>query len=172
MVASQTSQLAKLGPREAILAMLRCPDSQGSGGSQNWNAPIEGKTRIVKELFLMSVETGSGPESLTFPFTPGPYGPSSFDLTNVLDSMIRTGEISAVPLPSGRGVMLRLYGRTGAEAEAVWSRLSPKLQQDLIKIKSRFNATPYKMLLYRVYKSYPEFTTNSLIRDEILSEQQ
>ena len=160
---------ARLSPRNAILALLFAPDAKKDNSTWNWAAPVEGKTRLVKELFLLTKETDSGPESLTFPFTPGPYGPSAIDLTNALDDMIRREEIGASTLPYGRAVVLRLVGKPGGEARSLWASLEAGLRRDLYAVKSRFNDMGYKPLLRYVYRKYPAYTTNSLIREEILS---
>jgi len=159
-----------LGPREAVLALLFAPDRKTSEGNWTWNAPIDGKTRLVKELFLFDRETEAGrSHALSFEFTPGPYGPSSMALTNALDDMVARGEISATTSTGSRSVVLRLVGKAGSVAKTVWSSLSEIQRRDFYQTKSRLRDIPYRTLLARVYKDYPEYTTNSLIRDEVLS---
>lgn len=159
-----------LGPRAAILALLLAPDKKTPDGRWTWNAPVDGKTRLVKELFLFDRETEAGMNhTLAFEFTPGPYGPSSMEVTNALDDMIRRGDVAATTAPGSRSVILKLVGKAGAEATSVWTPLSATQRRDLYQTKARFRDTPYRELLARVYKDYPEYTTNSLIRDEVLS---
>jgi hypothetical protein len=152
------------------MALLMAPDRKGDDGKWTFNAPIDGKTRLVKELFILDRETESGKNhSLGFEFTPGPYGPSSMTLTNALDSMIRRGEVAAVTAPGSRSVVLRLVGKAGAEAKQVWNALPEEQRRDFYQVKSRLRDMSYRALLARVYRDYPEYTTNSLIRDEVLS---
>jgi hypothetical protein len=163
-----------LSPREAILAMLYSPDRAAQGGDWNWAAPIEGKTKLVKELFLLDKETEAGKAGiLKFSFTPGPYGPSSLTLTDTLDQMIRGGEVgtSRSPDPSHRATVLRLVGRVGAEAQNLWAALPDKFRGAIYGTKSRFREFEYRPLVSYVYRKYPDYATNSLIRDEILGEE-
>lgn len=160
-----------LGPQEAALALLLSPDGRKDNGEWRWAVPIEGKTRLVKELFLIQRETRSGASGIIgFQFTPGPYGPSSIELTSSLDDMIRAGQIGVDPLNSGRGSRLRLTPAGGKLATPIWNHLDAQARSDFSHIKSRIGAMSYKQFLFYVYRAYPEFTENSLIRDEVLSD--
>lgn len=161
----------KLGPREAIQAILWCPDGKNDDGSWRWAAPIDGKTRLVKELFLVEQETRSGAGgALAFKFTPGQYGPSSLELTNCLNSLIQLGEVTTSPLASGRGVTLRLGPELGRAARNEWAHLTDQLRADLYRVKSKVAPMTYKQFIVYVYRTYPDFLENSLIRDEVLAE--
>ena len=169
--AARTSQRIGLSARHAILALLVAPDRKKDNGQWAWAAPIEGKTRLVKGLFLTMKETRSGEAGLfDFEFTPGPYGPSSLEVTDSLDTMIRTGTIFSEPFGSGRGMRLRLSPAGGKEALSVWSNLPQAARDDLYRTKSRIAQLSYRQFLVYVYRTYPEYTENSLIREEVLDE--
>lgn len=161
----------QLSPQDAILALLFAPDGKKDNDEWRWASPIEGKTRLVKELFLTQKETRSGVNGLLkFQFTPGPYGPSSIDLTNTLDEIISEGKVGAEPINSGRGVRLRLTPAGGKLATQIWKGLDPQARSDLYRIKSRIGGMTYRQFLVYVYRTYPDYTENSLIRDELLSD--
>lgn len=164
---------ARLGARASILALLFAP-VQKEDRTWAWSAPVVGKTRLVKELFLVEKETESGRSGVfSFSFTPGPYGPSAFELTDCLDEMIANGEVASTTSTDRtvRAAVLSIYGRTGTEAANLWQGLNEGLRSDISSIKTRFEAIPYKPLVRYVYRRYPEYTTNSLIREEVLSEE-
>jgi hypothetical protein len=169
--ATVSTNLPKLGPADAALAILWCPDGKKDNGEWRWAAPVDGKTRLVKELFLFEQETKSGEAGvLTFKFTPGPYGPSSIELTRALDNLISGGDVGAIPLSSGRGVQLRLTPPSGRTAAENWRRLPDRVRADFYRIKSRVAGMTYRQFMVYVYRTYPEYTENSLIRDEVLAE--
>lgn len=165
------SQSQRLAPDQAILAILFAPDGKKDNGEWRWAAPIDGKTRLVKELFLVERETRSGEGGLlAFGFTPGPYGPSSLELTNTLDRLLLSEEVRGAPINGGRGSRLSLTPTGGRKAKQVWSLLSPAARADLYRVKSRVAPMTYRQFLLYVYRTYPEYTENSLIREEVLSD--
>lgn len=74
------------------------------------------------------------------------------------------------PFAGGKGLRLRLSPVGGREAIRLWNSLSKETRNDLYRIKSQTAPKGLNELLVYVYRTYPEFTTNSLIRDELLSE--
>ena len=52
--------------------------------------------------------------------------------------------------------------------EALIDELPPSTEKLLEEFKNRFCALPLRQLIRYVYKKYPDFTKNSLIKDEIL----
>lgn len=156
---------APLSAREAILALLYCPVEQHVA------APVDGRTRLVKELFLITQEEEVGKSMFSFRFTPGLYGPSSLDVTNTLGSMIRLGEVRSTPNLEGKSMVIRLYGKAGQEAGQLWNSLPKEWQIAFQRIKAKYANYQYKPLLKHVYKNFPDYATNSLIRDEILGDE-
>jgi hypothetical protein len=162
---------ASLSPEHLVLALLYAPDGKKDNGEWRWAAPIEGKTRLVKEIFLVQKESRSGSNGLVgLKFTPGPYGPSSLDLTRTLDSMLASGRIGSESINSGRGLRLRLTPSGGKQAMEVWKKLPPTARSDFYQTKARIGVMTYRQFLVYVYRTYPEFTEKSLIRDELLSD--
>jgi len=53
------------------------------------------------------------------------------------------------------------------KALEIWNRLSPQEKKSIIDIKKRFNRMNLKQFLTYVYNKYPEYTTNSEIKDQL-----
>jgi hypothetical protein len=158
-----------LPAERAIEAALFCPDARDSTGNLNFGAPVEGRTRLMKELFLVAMETDAGKSGLLgFPFTPGPYGPSSFDVQRGLEHLTRTAFVRQESLGVQEGVRLSLLPQGWQSARSLWTALPPAAAQAFFSIKSRFNSTPLTALLFYVYSTYPQYTVNSRIREDIL----
>ena len=170
--AANAATVDRLDAEHAILAILLSPDGKKDNGEWRWNAPVEGKTRLVKELFLVDREVapGSSPR-FTFEFTPGPYGPSSLALTNTLQRLIGEGKVASRPFAGGKGAILSVGPAGAQEAKTTWSKLSPAARSSFYRLKSRVKDMDYRQLLVYVYRTFPEFTENSLIREEIMGDQ-
>jgi hypothetical protein len=159
----------RLSAEDAILDLLLCPDGQTKDGRLNFGAPINGRTRLMKELFLVSTETEAGRSGLLgFEFTPGPYGPSSVEVQHELDRLTGAGVVEQERTGVQEGVRLGLTPAGYPAAVRRWHALTSDAAGALYSIKSQFNATPYAALLYYVYASYPQFSGKSRIREEIL----
>lgn len=160
-----------LDPKKAIIALLACADEKNELGKWNWNAAIAGRTRLVKELFLIQKETKSGSEGLfSFIFTPGPYGPSSLQVTNSLNLLIQSKYISETPLPSGLGTMLTLTEAGLSNGLEILKSLPRDSLLDIYRIKSKIKKYSYRQLLSYVYRAYPDYTVNSRIKNQVLGE--
>ena len=159
--AATTASGFGLGAADAIRAMLLCPDGEADG-KLAFGAPVVGRTRLMKELFLVAMETEAGKAgALGFPFTPGPYGPSSFDVQHELERLTYDGEVIQEPLPGSDGSRLLLGPDGYTAARKIWTLLPPDIAQSFYSIKSKFNSVPYGALLFYVYSAYPAFTTRS-----------
>lgn len=166
-----SDNLPKLSAKDAILALLISPDNIIEGQKPNWNAPIDGKTRLVKELFLIEKETKSGKDGIfSFFFTPGPYGPSSIEVTNTMKVLEKRGLINVEKNSKSSSLIISLTKSGEEEAEKIWNRLSREVKIDVFHIKSLFRKYTYWQLISYVYRAYPAFTSNSIIRDRVLNE--
>ncbi len=55
-----------------------------------------------------------------------------------------------------------------AAGKNAYNEISKTEQKKVDQVKRTFNLLPLNQLLFRVYSDYPEYTKNSLIRDEVL----
>ncbi|MCI4338751.1 MAG: hypothetical protein L3J68_00250 [Thermoplasmata archaeon] len=161
-------EVQRISAGDAIRAVLICPDGE-QDGRLTFGAPIPGRTRLMKELFLVSRETEVGQAgAFGFEFTPGPYGPSSVEVQHELDRLTTIGDVLQDPLERGDGTLVRISERGYEWARSIWSALPPETARGFYSIKSRFNQVPYAALMFYVYSAYAEFTANSRIREEVL----
>lgn len=137
------------------------------------------------------------PDSALPEFEPYDYGPFSKQVYADLDFLLAMGfaqvrERGSAPL-SPEEVAAEVAegwraagadpGRDGSRVEEVFSlspigrqfadtvlvnALSPEQRDVLDRFKARCTATPLRALLRYVYTKYPEYTTKSKIRDEVL----
>lgn len=167
-----------LNETDLLLALLYAPISGGKP-----NAPIEGATRLQKLIFLLqhgSVVQSARPRNLEFEFEPWKMGPFSADLRNVLQEFTAAGLIATERLAyhlrddtdphqkrrveSLRFRLTKLGEKVAAE---VWSQFDAKQQKDLEKFKTFYASLSLRQLLIYVYEHFPEFTSQSLIREQL-----
>lgn len=157
--------IVTLEPREAIIGLLMAPSREGL-----WFAPVSGKTRLIKELFLLQRETPAGLRgSFAFGFVAGKYGPFSPAAYDQLDELVAAGFIVNKwdDRNRVRGLMLTDSGRLLA-IRAWKSKFDSDLHSAFFSVKSNYNDWGLNALLAYVYSSYPELTGNSVIKDEVL----
>ncbi len=54
-----------------------------------------------------------------------------------------------------------------SKAQKVWSKLSEEEKQDIIELKRKFNTINLKQLLRYVYQKFPQYATESEIKDSL-----
>lgn len=143
-----------------ILALL-----YAGAGRQKFNAPIGGRTRLMKELFLLK-ERGKFSADF-YDFEASNYGPSSNDVMRDLSHLIGDGRVQVEP---GFGGQYSLTPAGSQGAAKVWAALDDGTRRKIVAIKERFNFMPLSELLFEVYQSFPKYTAKSLIRDKVLAE--
>lgn len=169
---------------DAIVLLLGAPSESAALRDR-----IEGITRLEKLIFLLENETdlqnlldeAAGFEAHNF-------GPFSSKIYQAVDTLAAAGllEDSAELASSSedfweaeevvgskpadpyatRNFALTERGRR--YYEALIKELPQSAEKSLAEFKARFGALPLRQLIRYVYKKYPAFTHNSLIKDEIL----
>ena len=127
----------------------------------NNQEPIKGKTRLMKELFFISLNVPSLNETLEF--EADNYGPSSDVIMGYLDDMSQIKLINAKKR-SKENVTYTLgeYGKIFLEQE------QPNLDYELIsEMKTLCSGITNDELLALTYFSFPEMTEESLVKDKI-----
>ena len=160
--------------------------------------PIRGRTRLMKTVFLLKEELLPKmrlKQSLSrdaFPdFSPYDYGPFSSQVFSDLEFLVELGFVSVDPVsdaePLPEEALEYEYwqaGGDGLEGEEQFSltslgrefveggeagHLTPDQWEAFAELKARCNQTPLRALLRYIYAKYPEWTTKSKIREDILS---
>ena len=170
---------------DAIVLLLGAPsDSLARHGR------IDGITRLEKLIFLVEHETDLR-TLLTEPadFEAYNFGPFSGKVYQAVDTLVAAGLLEdSAELASSRDDSWEAEKVVGAQPadpyatrnftltdrgrkyyQALIAELPPLTEKLLEQFKTRFGALPLRQLIRYVYKKYPDFTKNSLIKDEILS---
>lgn len=138
---------------------------------------IFGRTKLVKLLFVTGKETNASqavPDYFAhFAYN---YGPFDDVIFRDVEALARLGLIDTRPpraLPPGQRQVDAVYrltpkGKKFAAALARAQETAPGLVQELSEIARKYGRLSLDDLVRYVYETYPESTTKSLIRDEVL----
>ena len=129
------------------------------GKRQRYNEPVIGKTRLVKELFLLR-EVGKIKEM--YEFQSDKYGPSSNEIIKDLDILLQDGFIKQHSHPYGT-----LYQLTPLGIKKAQEQLNDDLKYKIENIKRNYNDVPLNELLVYVYSAFPKYTTKSVIKEKL-----
>lgn len=146
----------------AVLLLLYAPGSNGGLGE-----PVLGKTRLMKEVFLMDHE-GKSAEPLVHvgPFIAYRYGPYSARVASAVTDLINAGLIAKTGDEFESWFKLTTEGI--AEAARIWAQLPSDAKRDVFAVKARYNSQPLPELLQYVYTRYPEYAVASEIREKLV----
>src|SRR5437867_675449 len=134
-------------PADWVLVMLFA-----GGRSRKYNEPIVGRTRLMKEMFLLREQARIPPPF--YEFEPYKYGPNSRALLEDLESLERRGLVQSSTARGGTSYSLTPDGfRIAAQ---LYERLDQATKEQVLRIKTRFNSMPLPELLSYVYASYPK----------------
>lgn len=127
----------------------------------NNQEPIKGKTRLMKELFFISLNVPSLNNSLEF--EADNYGPNSDVIIGYIDDMSQIGLIDArKKSPENITYTLGENGKKFLEQEQL------DLDYELIsEIKTLCHGITNDELLALTYFSFPEMTEESLVKEKI-----
>ncbi|MDO5827256.1 MAG: UPF0175 family protein [Methanobrevibacter sp.] len=130
--------------------------------NDNNQEPIKGKTRLMKELYFISLNIPS--LSSIFEFEADNYGPSSDVVMGYLDDMSQMKLITAKHGSQDNNTIYSIgeYGKKFLEQEKL------DLDYELIsEMKSLCQGITNEELLALTYFSFPEMTEESLVKDKI-----
>ena len=126
---------------------------------KKYNEPVTGKTRLVKELFLLR-EVGKIKNM--YEFFPDNYGPSSEELLTDLNLLIQDDFVQTQPHPYGTQYFLTPKGIKKAQ-ELITEEIKMKIEN----IKRNYNEMPLNKLLVYVYTAFPKYTVKSIIKNQV-----
>ena len=134
---------------------------------------IEGRTRLEKLVFLMQKrlieDLKWGITSNTYKFRAYNYGPFSEEVLDDLTSlqMLKLVEVEGEEQENQKFVITD-KGREVVDKLVRNANVSHNLANAIKHIMSSFGELPLDKLVERVYKEYPDYTVNSLIRSRYL----
>jgi uncharacterized protein YwgA len=132
-----------------------------AGGAQK---SVEGRTRLVKGLFLIEQMFDEKIESFTgtgFEFYPYKYGPFDESVYDTLEQLIRRGLVKEESTSKYNGDMISLTDDGEIAARTLFEELTDEEQKLLTWIKGKHVQQPVAQLLSFVYNRYPSFAENS-----------
>ena len=160
------------------------------GSSQPENEPIVGNTRLVKLIFLLEQETSLRNYLKDFKYDAYNFGPYSSELFDSLQALINAGlvESKETKLEGNLNeadrfqIELQMAEEGGSPkttisysltsngervASLLFNSLEKSEQEELSSIKKTFNSMNLRKLLQYIYRKYPKFTTESVIKDYV-----
>jgi uncharacterized protein YwgA len=169
---------------DMILALL-----YAGGSRMPQNEEIVGNTRIVKLLFIIAHETSLKKYMTDFKYDAYNFGPFSSELFDALQALINAGLVKGTrsdsegyldeadrfqaerevdEADSSKNTLIYSLTAEGTiVGSALFNSLSTSEQEELTMVKRIFNSIPLRKLLQYVYRKYPAYTTESIIRDQI-----
>ncbi|BBH16802.1 hypothetical protein Back2_10890 [Nocardioides baekrokdamisoli] len=180
------SNKPEMGIDDAIVLLLGAPGSPGSVPGR-----LNGITRLEKLVFLLEKET-QAPEWLTEEanFEPYNFGPFSAEVYKAVDMLSAAklvvdsgskaasdedtweqrnmigGELAGDDPYATRD--FELTDRGWRYFHALAAELPDGAIEDVAGLKQRFARLPLRQLVRYVYQRYEDYTTKSIIRDDIL----
>ncbi|YCH06354.1 hypothetical protein ACTAQJ_14655 [Arthrobacter sp. alpha11c] len=174
---------------DAIVLLLGSPSSSGMPAGE-----IKGITRLEKMIFLLERETSSDKWlEQKADFEPYNFGPFSQKIYQAVDTLAAAELIedssSLAPDASDSWEQRELIGGAGGPGiggnpyttrdfhltergwryfNALKRELTKDSLQELAEFKSRFAPLPLRQLIRYVYSRYEQYTTKSVIRDQVL----
>ena len=127
--------------------------------------PIEGKLFIQKEMFLIVKEVCTELEN-ELNFKAYNYGPYSQQLVNLLEELEENSFIEIDRFDDNNEYKITNRGRQELKNKT----FSDNIKRKIHNLKVGSNKLGYKGLLRYVYFTYPEYTENSIIKNEVLGE--
>lgn len=146
-----------LGQDELVLLLLGLLDK-----------PVNGRTVLMKELFLLYEELKNKVHVASPRFYPWKYGPYSSELLLVVELLEHYGYISVKNRRTATATKYMLTGKGRKVAEAVIERLARMLGEDYVKklrqLRVGWDQLGHHGILNYVYKRYPEYREKSLLK--------
>lgn len=149
MVIKRGASTMALTKKDWILLVLR-------------QTPLD-RIHIMKTLFLIWHRLGRKIPDF-FEFEPYLYGPCSFEVYSVLESLQADGYVVQPPHPMPQWVNYYLTGRGKKEAEEVAKSASPKTLRFIETVAKEASQLSFYELLRKVYNEAPDFAVNSIFR--------
>lgn len=177
-----TEDIDELTGPDLVLLLLRASGADASTQRDR----VHGITRMEKLLFLADQESplpGKVHDALIFrPYNYGPYSKQVYEAVDVLEDADLVGEEKALngrPLDameeasiapdSTAGLERRFYlTDDGREVADYLARRHPEYYRLLDEVKGKYGNLPLRKLIQYVYRRYPKYAEESLIRDQVL----
>jgi len=146
----------RLNRMDMLLLLLFADGAEGM-----INEPIEGKTRLQKELFLSQKMLRDHKISRPYSFRPYHYGPYCKDIYSDIEWLKNEGIIKEESKSDAVGGILRVFSLTPRGIEEVQKMLRDQLvdrQYKIIReVKKKFNSMSVVGLVEFTHREYSEY---------------
>lgn len=135
----------------------------------NKSQPIRGRLLFVKMLFVSNKELLNGSLEELFRFYPDKHGPYSKVFQSCLIGLQSEKMVEERELKSDNGRAYE-YNITKMGQDKIHDRfasLDPTLIKQLSELKRAFINLGFMKVLRYVYQKYPEYTTESIIKEDV-----
>lgn len=122
------------------------------------------RIHVMKILFLLWYRSGRKISDY-FQFIPYLYGPCSFEVYTVLESLLNEGHISQPPHQTPKWVHYYLTEKGKELAEQLTRKVSSENLTAIGLIADEVAPLSFYDLLRKVYKEAPEFAVNSIFKN-------
>lgn len=139
---------------DLLLTLLYSP-----GSSKNVNESIEGNIKLMKMIFLIQNEL----KTQLYNFVPYDLGPASFEVYDDIDNLKKENII--LEEIARRNIKSFKLTQKGLQiAEKAFKELQTDVRNAIVKIKKEFNGFPTSKIILYVYKFYPNYSRNSILK--------
>lgn len=138
------------------------------GKGRDGDEAVMGRTRLMKELFLVDRKAEEKGIKTDMNFEPYRFGASDNHILICLQDLIDGGYIRVVPKAGITEFSLTNAGLR--KAQEYVKGLRPEEQGIIRRVKRNFNYMPQKDLLKYVYQEYPAYTKKSKIMPQVFRE--
>lgn len=131
---------------------------------------IIGKTRLQKLFFLLDQEVF---DRSLFDYKAYKYGPYSTNLLAAMDELLELGlireKITEYSNPENFVSEYEITENGIERADQLISKIKPSQMGQIEELVHNYGYKEMNYILEYVYEEYPDFTENSLIRDQVLN---
>jgi len=117
-----------------------------------------GRTRLIKELFILKMAYGL--KEMEYQFIPYWYGPFCPEVYADLEELKAEGVVSAMDSVGGEVISLTPSGVTFAQS--LERGVAPDRLRKIRDCKDRYNSKPFEEFVAYVYERWPNYTSRSL----------
>jgi uncharacterized protein YwgA len=150
----------EITPWEWVLVFLY------AGKKDNENPVINGVLMFTKQFFVFVKEIKKELDA-EFKFIPYDYGPYSFILINILQSLVKLGYIAIIRDEERQDFIMTEEGMK--KVAEIYESIDGETKKKLESLRREATQLGYSGVLRYVYSRYPEYTTASKIRERVLN---
>ena len=136
-------------------------------GNKGTNEPIEGKTRLQKQLFLSQKKLKDHKIDKAYSFRPYYYGPYCKEIYSDIDLLKKDGVLKEETKVDNYGGIVIVFSLTPqgiSEVQGMLESAAIRQQYEIIRaIKKEFNSMSVVELVDYTHEAYKDYATKSVV---------